>query len=150
MSRSSQLSPVTTREVTWEKMTLTVDSGASETVIPPGCCEWAFLHHSPKVGNEYEVANGEVVYNIGERRFIMKLSARSSELELNAQVVEGVHKPLLAVSSVTAQGHQVVFAAQDSHILMKSGEKLPMRVENGVYEIDIWVKSSGFTRPSEQ
>ena len=90
------------------------------------------------------------MYNIEERRFIMKLSARSNELELSAQVVEGVHKPLLAVSSVTAQGHQVIFAAQYSHILLKSGEKLPMRVENGVYEIDIWVRSLGSTKPSEQ
>ena len=148
--RPSTLSPVTNREVTWEKLTLTVDSGASDTVIPPGCCTWAALHHTNKVGNEYEVANGAVVHNLGERRFIMRLGQKTNELELCCQVVESVQKPLLAVSSVAAQGHSVVFALENSHILLNNGEKLPMRNENGVYEIDIWVKSTGFSRPSEE
>ena len=138
------------REITWEKMTFTVDSGASDTVIPPGCCTWAPLHYSSKVGNEYEVANGEIVHNLGEKRFIMKLGAKQGELEICCQVVESVQKPLLAVSAVAAQGHQVIFAAENSHILLSNGDKLPMRNQNGVYEIDIMVKSSGFTRQSEQ
>ena len=80
----------------------------------------------------------------------MRLSDKGNELELACQVVEDVHKPLLAVSSITAQGHQVVFGKEESYILLSSGEKLAMRNENGVYELDIWVKSSGFTRPSSQ
>ena len=148
--KPTHLSPVTSREVTWEKLTLTVDSGASDTVIPPSCMEWSFLFHTPKVGSEYEVANGAVVHNLGERRFIMRLSDKGDELELACQVVEDVHKPLLAVSSITAQGHQVVFGKEESYILLSSGEKLAMRNENGVYGLDIWVKSLGFTRPSSQ
>ena len=34
----------------WEKVTLMVDSGASDTVIPPSVCSLAQLHHTPKVG----------------------------------------------------------------------------------------------------
>ena len=49
--KPTHLSPVTSREVTWEKLTLTVDSGASDTVIPPSCMEWSFLFHTPKVGS---------------------------------------------------------------------------------------------------
>ena len=80
----------------------------------------------------------------------MKLSAKQGELELCCQVVESVQKPLLAVDSVTAQGHQVFFVAMNRHIMLSSGDKLTMRNENEVYEIDMMVKSLGFTRQSEQ
>ena len=78
----------------------------------------------------------------------MRMSERGGELELACQVVEDVHKPLLAVSSIAAQGHQVVFGRENSYVQLSSGEKLHMRNENGVYELDIWVKSPGFTRHS--
>ena len=51
-----------------------------------------------------------------------------------------MHKPLLAVSSLTAQGHRVIFADQDDHILLSNNEKLPLRNINGVFELDVWVK----------
>ena len=41
---------------------------------------------------------------------------QTKELEIAFQVVEDVHKPLLAVSAITKQGHSVVFAEEDSHI----------------------------------
>ena len=69
----------------------------------------------------------------------MKVSEKSGELDIAFQVVE-VHKPLLAVSSITAQGHQVIFADKDDHILLSSGEKLPLRNVNGVFELDVWIK----------
>ena len=144
------LAPMSSNGISWEKVTLTVDSGASDTVIPPECLPWLEMFHTNKVGTEYEVANGEIVHNLGERRCIMKMSERAKEveeLEIAFQVVEDVHKPLLAVSSIVRQGHQVVFAEKDAHILLTSGVKLPMRHCNGTYEIDVWVKKPGFTRP---
>ena len=87
--------------ITWEKVTLTVDSGASDTVIPPHYLRWCAISHTEKVGTEYEGANGENVYNIGERRCIMRMAETgraTEELEIAFQVVEDVHKPLLAVS----------------------------------------------------
>ena len=131
--------PATSKEVRWEKLTLTVDSGASDTVVPPKFCAWSTIFHTDKVGTEYEVANGQVVHNLGERRCTIKVSDKVGELNIAFQVVE-VHKPLLAVSSLTAQGHKVVFADRDDHILLRSGEKLPLRNLNGVYELDIWVR----------
>ena len=67
------------------------------------------------------------------------------ELEFAFQVVEDVHKPLLAVSAINKQGHSVIFADEDSHILLKSGGKLPIRHVHGTYEIDIFVNNPGFT-----
>ena len=101
--------------ITWEKVTLTVDSSASDTVIPPHYLRWCEISHTEKVGTEYEVANGENVYNIGERRCIMRMAETgkaTEELEIAFQVVEDVHKPLLAVSAITKQGHSVVFAEE--------------------------------------
>ena len=77
-----------------------------------------------------------------------EIGKQNEELEIAFQIVEDVHKPLLAVSAITKQGHSVVFADEDSHILLKSGGKLPMRHVHGTYEIDIAVKNPGFTGQS--
>ena len=52
----------------WERVVLTVDSGASDTVIPPSVARSLPLLHSSKVGIEYEVANGATIPNLRERR----------------------------------------------------------------------------------
>ena len=70
---------------------------------------------------------------------------QTEELEIAFQVVEDVHQPLLAVSAITKQGLSVAFADENSHILLKSGGKLPMRHVHGTSEIDIRVKNPGFT-----
>ena len=77
-----------------------------------------------------------------------EIGKATEELEIAFQVVEDVHKPLLAVSAITKQGHSVVFADGDSHILLRSGGKLLMRHVHGTYEIDIFVKNPGFTGQS--
>ena len=71
---------------------------------------------------------------------------QTEELEIAFQVVEDVHKPILAVSAITKQGHSVVFAREDSHILLKNGGgKFPMRHVHGTHETDSFVKNPGFT-----
>ena len=113
---------MTATGASWEMITLTVDSGASDTVLPPHILRWVDFAHTGKVGTEYEVANGEVVRNLGEKRCLMRIGKKSDdELDLVFQVVEHVHKPLLAVSSIVRQGHKVIFAEEDSHILLSSG-----------------------------
>ena len=57
----------------WERVVLTVDSGASDTVLPPSVARNVPLAHTSKVGTEYEVANGGVVLNLGEKKAEMKL-----------------------------------------------------------------------------
>ena len=47
----------------WEKITLIMDSGASDTVMPPKLCRAAEIRHPSKVGTEYEVADGGVAKN---------------------------------------------------------------------------------------
>ena len=38
---------------------MTVDSGASDTVLLPGMIDWVALEHTAKTGQEYEVAIGD-------------------------------------------------------------------------------------------
>ena len=67
------------------------------------------LLHSSKVGVEYEVANGGVIVNLGERRATVKTKMGSdASLIMSFELVE-VHEPLLAVSRLVEAGHKVLF-----------------------------------------
>ena len=48
----------------WERIVLTVNSGASETVVLPDVASCLPLLHTSQVGTEYELANGGVVVNL--------------------------------------------------------------------------------------
>ena len=73
----------------------------------------------------------------------MKVDEKIGELSIVFQVVDDV-------CSITAKGHKVIFADQDNHILLASGQKLPLRNVNGVFELDVWIKRDpnevGFAR----
>ena len=65
----------------WEKLTLTVDSGASDTVAPPTVCKGAQLHKDgEKYGIEYEIADGSSIENLGERHCLMKTIEKGGEV----------------------------------------------------------------------
>ena len=125
-----------------------MDSGASDTVAPPNvACNLPILHSS-RVGTDYEVANGGVAANLGERRAeaITKLGSETSLL-MKFQVVK-VHKPLLAVSHLVEAGHRVNFEKEGCYILMATGEKIPMRCTGGTVEVDLSIRNPSFTRLS--
>ena len=56
----------------WERITLIVDSGASDTVIPPKVCRAAEIRHSRNVGTECEVVDGGVAKNMCDKQSEMK------------------------------------------------------------------------------
>ena len=131
----------------WERVVLTVDSGASDTVLPPSICANIPLAHSSRVGTEYEVANGGTVVNLGERKAEMKLrEGDTSTMIMSFQVVE-VHKPLLAVSRLVDAGHKVVFDNDSPHILLSTGRKVPMKCSMGTYDVEVWILNPGFAGP---
>ena len=127
----------------WERLILTVDSGASDTVIPPhvGCN--IPLSHTYRVGMEYEVANGGVLYNLGEKRANVLMSRESDTPFLMSFQVAKVHKPLLAVSKLVEAGNNVIFDKHDPHILLFTGQKLPMVCNGGTYEVEVWIENPG-------
>ena len=133
----------------WEKITLMVDSGASDTVVPPSVCKGAEIHTTPKVGIEYECANGKPLYNLGERRCGAMLSQGGDVIGMAFQVVD-VGRALLSVSRVCAQGHDVVFSEKKGSYIHLDGDPrkaIPLRNAGGVFELDVWVRPAGFARP---
>ena len=101
-----------------ERVVLTVDSGASDNVLPPHVAINFPLLHSPKVGVDYDVANGSVIVNLGERRATVKTKMDSeASFIMSFQVVE-VHKPLLALSRLVEAGRKVLFNKVDPLILV--------------------------------
>ena len=133
----------------WEKLTLTVDSGASDTVVPPSVCPSAPLVRGSKFGIEYEIADGNTVENLGERLCLMKTSegatTDSDALEMQFQVVD-VSKALMSVHRVCEQGHDVLFSNSNrGSAILVGGDvrnRIPMRHVGGTYEFDVWVKPS--------
>ena len=138
----------------WEKVTLTVDSGASDTVMPPSICPSAPIVSGPRTGTEYEVANGEEVVSLGEKHCLLKFGEKevsdSDAMGMTFQVVD-VSKALLSVSRVMEQGHDVVFTLRgDGSAILVDGnpeQRIPLRHSGGSFELDVWVKpEAGFAR----
>ena len=129
-----------------------VDSGASDTVIPPKVCRAAEIRHSSKVGTEYEVADGGVAKNLGEKLCEMKVNESDDVgLEIAFQVVDKVNKALLSVHRVCMQGHDVVFSeAKGKYILLNGStdDVIPLRTVGGTYEIDVWIRPGDGGGPS--
>ena len=139
---------------TLEKVTLTVDSEASDTVMPPSMCPSAPVVSGPRTGTEYEVANGEEVVSSGERHCLLKFGDREKldkdAMGMTFQVVH-VSKALLSVSRVMEQGHDVLSTMRgDGRAIFvdgKSDQRIPLRHSGGSFELDVWVKlDAGFAR----
>jgi hypothetical protein len=129
-----------------------VDSGASDTVIPPKVCRAAEIRTSSKVGTEYEVADGGVAKNLGEKLCEMKVNESDDMgLEIAFQVVDKVNKALLSVHRVCMQGHDVVFSETKGNFILLNGstdDVIPLRTIGGTYEIDVWIRPGEGGGPS--
>jgi hypothetical protein len=148
--RSPQLSAINNGG--WEKIMLIVDSGASDTVMPPKMCRAAEIRHSSRVGTEYEVAGGGVAKHLGEKLCEMKINDTDTVgLEIAFQVVDKVNKALLSVHRVCMQGHDVVFSETNGKYILlnrSTDDVIPLSTVAGTYEIDVWIRPCGGGGPS--
>ena len=103
------------------------------------------LQKSDRVGIEYEIADGHVIENLGEKHCLTKFSDdNAAPMLMNFQVVD-VSKALLSVHRVTEQGHDVQFSTKNGNYIYLNGDrsqKLELRHVGGTYELDVWVKPS--------
>ena len=133
----------TVQAVEWEEVELAVDSGASDAVIPEDMVLSAVTQEgvASKKGVECEVANGIMVPNLGEKRFIC-VSNEGISRRLIAQVCD-VNKGLLSVSKITKGGSRVVFD-DESYIEDKNTkERMHLEERNGMYMLTLWT-NKGF------
>jgi len=129
----------------WEEIELAVDSGATETVVSDEMLESVNIEEgiASKRGVEYEVANGVKIPNLGEKKFV-GTSEDGIARKITAQVCE-VNKALLSVKKVMAAGNRVVFDETGSYIEdKKSGERMWLREDKGLFMLKLWVKRAGF------
>ena len=134
----------------WEQLVITVDSGASESVAPAGAASNVPVVDSPgsRAGVTYEVANSQVIDNLGQKNCMAVARGGSTEQLLAFQVCD-VHKPLLSVFKLLSVGKRCVFDDEWSYIEDKAtGERLTLMPKDGLFELHCWVRpDQDFPRP---
>ena len=134
-------------EATWRELEVTVDSGACDTVLPTEECKEIRLHESEqsRKGLEYEVANGETIPNLGERRCIMMTENSSTPKRIAFQVAD-VHKALLSVTRAADMGYECVLGKAGGYLRdSMSSEKIPIQRKGNLYVMRVWVKECPFS-----
>ena len=93
----------------WREIEVTADSGACETVMPTSQCEDIRIEASEgsRKNKHYEVANGQAIRNVGERRMVMMTEGSSRPKRINFQICD-VHKALLSLSKAADSGFETV------------------------------------------
>ena len=137
--------PIAQTKPEWVSIEMAVDSGASETVLPPDQLTSVKLEDGPakRRGVSYEVANGDLIPNLGERRF-HGMTEQGHVRGITAQVCE-VNKPLLSVSKLVAQGNRVIFDASGSYVEdTTNGERMWLTESGGMYSLKLWVRAPDF------
>ena len=129
----------------WEEIEVALDSGATESV-----CREDMLTNVETVegdaqrkGVQYEVADGTLIPNLGEKRFVAE-----NELGIRRQMtmqVCDVSKALLSAHKVVKAGNRVVLDDESYVEDKQTGERMPLREEGGMYIMTLWVQK-GFRR----
>ena len=135
----------------WQYLSLTVDSGAAETVIPHMLVQDHPIRetNASRSGLNYASATGDPIPNLGEQ----KLPLLTQEGSLRAMTFQAapVDRALGSVQRMCSSGHMVVFDSEGSYILNKlTNEVNWMREENGNYVMDLWImpnSGQSFPRP---
>ena len=138
----------------WVKLSMTADTGASDTVFPTSWFPEVAAKESAesRAGVTYRAANGKPLPNRGMKDLEVT-TQDGQQCRMRVQLAD-IHKPLFSLGRSTEKGHRVVLDdGAGSYLEHKgSGQKVALRKENGVYMLDVWVKipSSGFGRPGSK
>jgi hypothetical protein len=128
----------------YECIEVLVDSGAGACVCGPEHFEETILLDNParpSANTEYVTADGARLPNMGEKA-VKALSDEGAPLAVKFQVTL-VDKPLLAVSMLTAAGHEVSFHERGGTITNKAnGKTTVFKRKNNVYVLPMWVRRS--------
>ena len=144
----------------WTEMEVTIDSGACETVMPEELCSHIKITPSLQSlrGDEYEVANGETVPNLGERRCVAMTSGSQVPKQITFQCAD-IHKPLLSTACAADAGYETRLQQQGGYLEhVETKDRIPVYRRENLYYLTMWVRAqpdggeaagegaSGFTR----
>jgi hypothetical protein len=125
----------------YEVVEAMMDSGAGECVCGPQHFSGIDMTVNPNRASartEYITADGARIRNQGEK-LVPGLSDEGSSMSINFQVTQ-VEMPLIAVSKLTAIGHQVWFGGDHGYITHgSSGKHTKFFKKKGVFVLRIWV-----------
>ncbi len=124
---------------------LIIDSGAAETVLPSSWFANYKMRQSAGslAGVFYQTANGEPIYNEGEKTLMMMNEA--GQMRQMTFQCAATTKALGSVSKICSNGNRVVFDDEGSYIQNKiTGEKLWLEQTDGVYHLDMHVAPEGW------
>ena len=123
----------------WLEIELTADSGACDTVIP--CTTAESIPIVPSLaslrGMEYEVANGQSIPNLGERRCLVWTEGATEAKTMNMQVAD-VHKGLLSLSRCADMGFEGRFGRRAGALICeRTGEVVPLVRKGNLYMLKL-------------
>ena len=140
----------------WRTITAVLDSGAEETVAPPGLLPGR-LESSPmpRSGGRFRAANGTRIPNLGQQKASF-VTPDGRPCSLRFQIA-GVERPLISVSQLARAGHTIEFGKDAAVVTHRaSGQKMHLPRVGGVYVMRMRVRdaaaaaeTSGFSRPGK-
>ena len=123
---------------------VTVDSGACVTVMPAGLCQGITIVENDlsKNGIEYEVANGESIANLGERRCEVMTIGSMIPKRIVFQTAD-VYKPLLSITACSDMVYDCYFGKEGGSLRDRiTGEIIPLERRGSLYTLKVWFRQS--------
>ena len=117
----------------WEEIEVALDSGATESV----CAEDMLTNvetvegEAQKRGVQYEVADGTLIPNLGEKRFVA-VNELGIQRHMTMQVCE-VSKALMSASKVVKARNRIVLDEESYVEDKETGDRMPLKEEGGMY-----------------
>ena len=139
----SSLCPVSSGNDRYE-IELTADTGARDTVVPkamaPGIPVVPSLQSQR--GMEYEIANGDSIPNLGEKRCEMWTEGAMQPKSIAMQVAD-VHKALLSLSRCADMGFESRFGSHFGCLFdTATGEVIPLQRRGNLYVLRAWIRAA--------
>jgi hypothetical protein len=140
----------------WIALDVTVDSGACVTVMPSDLCPGIQIVENDlsRNGIEYEVANGESIANLGEKRCQVMTIGSMAPKKIIFQIAD-VHKPLLSVTACSDMGYDCYLGKDGGSLRDRvTGEIIPLQRQGSLYTLRMWVRqwpdnpNAGFPGPA--
>jgi hypothetical protein len=126
----------------WEKVYVTVDSGAAVTCFPESLVQGYQVgdHTGPK---QYTSASNHEVTALGSASPVICFEDWQVN-KVEAVVLSPLKRPLFSTSRMVAAGWRIVHDSEENGgsfaLHRASGRKLKMIVMGGVYKMPVWVK----------
>jgi hypothetical protein len=126
----------------WEKVAVQVDSGAVDSVAPPGIAE-AFSVMKTKMseaGIGFVAANGSRIANFGEKQ-VMGWTDEGDPVSMRMTVAD-VNKVLGSVHRMNLGGNKVVLNGSDSYMEGRNGRRTKIHYKDGQFIMYLWVPAT--------